>query len=441
MAFTQTTWFRLSLGLFVLVFVNIAAGVVAETLRYPSLYGATTGIFEEYAYPVPFAYGLVHWVSMLPLALIVAGLPMWDRQLVVRARWIALILLLVSLGFEIDFGVGAFEKNPFALYGIVDSTTFLVVSFAFHTPVRGLLIGIGVVVLVASGVAVYRWDQLQPDMPDIVMPDDPVEVASTPGELLLAESVSVNARRKTARFFIEVVPVIEPGKPPYPQEICAAAESVYNGMLKNYSEAEGFNNTVTFITHPWFVDDPDIVHTVSGAGYVNGEWDCWFTYPQKPVSWRPLGEPWGRYGGVFTSPGTTEESMLVSTDRYDNFRLRLEFNPDEKINSGVFIRCQDESSITPFNCYEINIWDEHPRQEFRTGAIVTRFSPPLAHVDTIGKWNRLEIEATDNLIEVRVNDVLTARYESGDLSTGFIALQGNGEGKIRFRKILVERRG
>lgn len=155
-------------------------------------------------------------------------------------------------------------------------------------------------------------------------------------------------------------------------------------------------------------------------------------------AWRYLGEPWHLRDGIWHSPAIADESMLVSSRTYGDFNLKLEFFPDHTINSGVFVRCQDPASITPMNCYEVNIWDHHPRQEFRTGAVVMRFSPPLEHVDTVGRWNRLTISAVNDLIEVRVNDVLTASYRNNELQSGYIALQRNGEGEIRFRNIVIE---
>lgn len=132
------------------------------------------------------------------------------------------------------------------------------------------------------------------------------------------------------------------------------------------------------------------------------------------------------------------DGMLATLESFANFRLRLEFNPDTQVNSGVFIRCQDRTDITPFTCYEINIWDRHPNQSFRTGAIVMRAYPPLAQVDTIGQWNRLEITARGSEISVLVNGVLTAELEDNAQASGFIALQREEGGEIGFRHISIE---
>ncbi len=58
--------------------------------------------------------------------------------------------------------------------------------------------------------------------------------------------------------------------------------------------------------------------------------------------------------------------FIITKDRYRNFELSLEFQPDSTINSGVFVQCaKPEMSAT--DCHELNIWDLHPNQDFRTG--------------------------------------------------------------------------
>ena len=132
------------------------------------------------------------------------------------------------------------------------------------------------------------------------------------------------------------------------------------------------------------------------------------------------------------------DGMLVTEEKYSNFKLSLEFWVDEKVNSGVFIRCSDAEKITPFSCYEMNIWDQHPKQEYRTGSIVTLVSPPLAQVKTVNKWNKYEIIAAQNNILVTVNGIVTARLDDTKHSSGYIALQSSNKGTVRFRNISLE---
>lgn len=128
---------------------------------------------------------------------------------------------------------------------------------------------------------------------------------------------------------------------------------------------------------------------------------------------------------------------LVSKAVYENFELTLEFNPDSVINSGIFLRCATREP-TAADCYEINIWDLHPNQDYRTGSIVTR-SKPLEYVETLNKWSTYKMTCKDNSIQAWIDGVLTADIEDTQLSAGYIALQAGGSGQIKFRNISISK--
>ena len=132
---------------------------------------------------------------------------------------------------------------------------------------------------------------------------------------------------------------------------------------------------------------------------------------------------------------STEGGYVITKDIYKNIRLRLDFKPDSTINSGVFVRCKSPQ-IHPKECYEINIWDLHPNQDFRTGAVVMK-SLPLKKVPTIDSWNTLSIDLENDSIKVWVNNILTADFEDCDLKEGYIGLQAFGKGSILFRNIEI----
>jgi len=146
------------------------------------------------------------------------------------------------------------------------------------------------------------------------------------------------------------------------------------------------------------------------------------------------GADWSVSGGEILAGGEGD-GFLATAGEYGDFYLRVEFQVEATVNSGIFIRCRDRVDINPYTCYEINIWDDHPKQEARTGAIVFRFMPPMAHVDTVGRWNTYEITARGGQLEARVNGTLTAVLEDADPSPGFIALQRAGQGFARFRNL------
>ena len=157
---------------------------------------------------------------------------------------------------------------------------------------------------------------------------------------------------------------------------------------------------------------------------------------QEPESWNSQGgAAWSFSDSQIL--GREGDGFLVSRKIYYDFDLSLEFWVSAKTNSGIFILCQDRASINPESCYELNIWDNHPNQEARTGSIVGRVMPPLAEVSTEGRWNSYQVVIRDSTITVKVNNILTAKLNEKGLRAGFVALQKWGGGEVRFRNLKI----
>jgi 3-keto-disaccharide hydrolase len=135
--------------------------------------------------------------------------------------------------------------------------------------------------------------------------------------------------------------------------------------------------------------------------------------------------------------GTVKDGagFVMTEMEYTDFVLELEFKPDSTINSGVFIRCKNKE-LSNVDCYEINVWDLHPNQESRTGAVVSR-TTPMAHVETLNKWNTYKIRNKEDHLQVWIDGVLTADLLNTDLISGPIALQAAESGEIRFRNVKI----
>ncbi len=127
--------------------------------------------------------------------------------------------------------------------------------------------------------------------------------------------------------------------------------------------------------------------------------------------------------------------FIMTQNPYDNFYLELEFKPDSTINSGVFVRCT-EMDISAIECYEINIWDEHPNQQWRTGAVVGR-TEPLSEVSTSNRWNTYKIECSEDRIQAWINESKVVDHKDDTLNKGYIGLQAMGNGTIRFRNVIL----
>lgn len=137
------------------------------------------------------------------------------------------------------------------------------------------------------------------------------------------------------------------------------------------------------------------------------------------------------------------QGFLLTKKSYKDFTIRAEFWAEADTNSGVFIRCNNRKEITAANCYEFNIWDTRPGQEYSTGGIVdvAKVSPPPK---AAGKWNTYEITAKgDQLISV-LNGVKVAEGRNGKLTEGPFGLQRfNGNDKtsaipVKFRKVEIK---
>tara|TARA_Y100000385_G_scaffold289799_1_gene360419 strand:- start:4415 stop:4978 length:564 start_codon:yes stop_codon:yes gene_type:complete len=128
--------------------------------------------------------------------------------------------------------------------------------------------------------------------------------------------------------------------------------------------------------------------------------------------------------------------FIMTSDSYDDFILELDFRPDNSVNSGVFIRCENHE-MSPISCYEINIWDNHSNQDFRTGAVVMK-SKPLAKVNTTNKWNTYKIKAKGSSIQAWINNTKVADITDQDRPSGFIGLQAAENGIVKFKNVKIK---
>ncbi|MEO0896562.1 MAG: DUF1080 domain-containing protein [Bacteroidota bacterium] len=142
---------------------------------------------------------------------------------------------------------------------------------------------------------------------------------------------------------------------------------------------------------------------------------------------------WAFEEGELIGKSDSSAGFVITKASFDEFQLKLEFKPDSTINSGIYIQCRSEV-MDAISCREINIWDLHPNQSFRTGALVG-MAEPLKVVHTIGKWNTYKIIAKNHRIQAWVNQQQTLDVVDSSFTKGTIALQAAGSGQIRFRQV------
>ena len=161
---------------------------------------------------------------------------------------------------------------------------------------------------------------------------------------------------------------------------------------------------------------------------------------------KTIGSEWDRVGetnwrvedGAIVADKRTSQAPahLVAKTKYKDFQLYIEFWASADANSGIFLRCQDPTTITDRSCYEVNIFDQRSDPTYGTGGIVhfAEVNPmPMAG----GRWNTYEITAKGRRITVLLNGEKTVELNNGLFAEGPFTLQ-HGTGVIKFRKVAVK---
>ncbi len=146
---------------------------------------------------------------------------------------------------------------------------------------------------------------------------------------------------------------------------------------------------------------------------------------------------WTARDGAIEATEGSAASFLVTKESYADFSVRVEFWSSDDANSGIFLRCQDPTTITDRNCYEANIYDQRPDPSFGTGGIV--HIAPVAEPRPMagGKWNTYEITLRGSRLVVVLNGIQTVDVQDSQFASGPLALQW-GRGTMRFRKVELQ---
>lgn len=150
---------------------------------------------------------------------------------------------------------------------------------------------------------------------------------------------------------------------------------------------------------------------------------------------------------VGTTVPDTPNTFLCTEKEYGDFILELEFKVDRNLNSGVQFRSIFKDGLVRGYQYEIDpserAWTGGVYDEKRRGWIYDLEGNPKAQkAFRQGKWNKLRIEARNDLIKTWINGVPAATVVDYMTPNGFIALQvhavKNGERmQIAWRNIRI----
>jgi hypothetical protein len=143
---------------------------------------------------------------------------------------------------------------------------------------------------------------------------------------------------------------------------------------------------------------------------------------------------WRAENGMLVSD-SGGQGMLATTTEFTNYQLHAEVWIDAQTNSGIFLRCPTEGEITPYNSYEVNIYDPHPK--WPTGSI-NEVGRTTRRVTSVGRWTSFDITAAGDRLTVVVDGAKTLDRRNSRSNRGCIALQRFGEGTVRFRNIRLK---
>jgi hypothetical protein len=157
---------------------------------------------------------------------------------------------------------------------------------------------------------------------------------------------------------------------------------------------------------------------------------------QSLMGWRNAGNAdWKVEEGELVAT-TGKPGLLVSSVRFSDFELMLEYKGENRTNSGVFLRTPPIPTDPAKDCFEFNI--APPDNAFPSGSLVGRAKvSDQVEVPEPGEWHTLHAMVDREHIQTWVNGQMSADYtDTTGLTAGFIGLQFR-EGTIRFRNVKV----
>jgi hypothetical protein len=134
--------------------------------------------------------------------------------------------------------------------------------------------------------------------------------------------------------------------------------------------------------------------------------------------------------------------LWYAARQFRDFVLTVEWRASKPgDNSGVFVRFPDPRG-DPWDAvdrgYEVQILDDAPEADRRTGAIYRFAGPDVLLSRPAGQWNRLEVRVEGQDYLVTVNDQEATRFRGDRSDVGHIGLQNHDDdSRVQFRLVRV----
>lgn len=131
--------------------------------------------------------------------------------------------------------------------------------------------------------------------------------------------------------------------------------------------------------------------------------------------------------------GGTVASWIHTEAEFADFRLVLEFQGADSVNSGVFLRSQKGRQPHQTG-YELNIWDYQP-EGYLTGSLNGYLFASASPGIIRNGWNTLDVIAQGDRFVVLLNGAKVLDDRDATFSRGVVGLQCQDENPINFRNI------
>lgn len=139
-------------------------------------------------------------------------------------------------------------------------------------------------------------------------------------------------------------------------------------------------------------------------------------------------------GQIIATQG--EPGFLLTDVRFSDYEIELEYQAEERTNSGLFLRTSEAAKDPATDCYEVNIAPtDNP---FPTGSLVGRVKvSEQITAPEADQWHSLHALVDQDRIQAWVDGQQSADYkDTTGLTSGKIGLQFR-EGSVRFRNIRI----
>jgi len=125
---------------------------------------------------------------------------------------------------------------------------------------------------------------------------------------------------------------------------------------------------------------------------------------------------WGVREGALTRVRPAAD--IITTEKFRNFELSLEWNVAPNGNSGIFYRASEDDDAIYWTAPEMQILDDarHADGQSRltaAGADYGLYPSPAGAVKPAGEWNQVRILVDGNHVEQWLNGVKVVEYELG----------------------------